>query len=82
MDIRAETGPMQFGDDWPGVFIRGDNAMWYAMMLGRLDDDRLADIIPSAIDRAQLHGLAELLRSCCVRQPENGEATKRIESPG
>lgn len=24
---RAETGPMQFGDDWPGVFIRGDNAL-------------------------------------------------------
>lgn len=20
---RPETGPMQFGDDWPGVFIRG-----------------------------------------------------------
>lgn len=23
---RPETGPMQFGDDWPGVFVRGDNA--------------------------------------------------------
>lgn len=23
---RAECGPMQFGDDWPGVFIRGDSA--------------------------------------------------------
>jgi hypothetical protein len=27
---RAETGVMQFGDDWPGVFIRGDNAMHFA----------------------------------------------------
>lgn len=26
-DIRAETGPMKFGDDWTGVFIRGDNAL-------------------------------------------------------
>jgi hypothetical protein len=25
---RVETGPVQFGDDWPGVFIRGDNAFW------------------------------------------------------
>src|SRR5258708_6381349 len=24
---RPETGVMQFGDDWPGVFIRGDNAL-------------------------------------------------------
>lgn len=24
---RVETGTTQFGDDWPGVFIRGDNAM-------------------------------------------------------
>src|SRR5215471_16043620 len=30
---RAETGPMSFGDDWPGVFIRGDNAMMHAMKL-------------------------------------------------
>lgn len=28
-DPRPETGPMQFGDDWPGVFIRGDNAFHY-----------------------------------------------------
>ena len=30
---RAETGPMQFGDDWRGVFIRGDNACYLAMQL-------------------------------------------------
>jgi hypothetical protein len=23
---RVETGAVQFGDDWPGLFIRGDNA--------------------------------------------------------
>jgi hypothetical protein len=27
---RVETGALQFGDDWPGLFIRGDNA--YALM--------------------------------------------------
>ncbi len=30
---RVETGPIQFGDDWPGVFIRGDNAFHYAINL-------------------------------------------------
>ena len=33
---RVETGPVQFGEDWPGVFIRGDGAGWYALMLDRL----------------------------------------------
>ena len=30
---RVETGVLQINDDWPGVFIRGDNAAWYAMQL-------------------------------------------------
>ncbi len=33
---RIETGPLQINDDWPGTFIRGDNAAYYAMMLGQL----------------------------------------------
>ncbi|OWK36082.1 hypothetical protein [Fimbriiglobus ruber] len=24
---RLETGAVQFGDDWPGLFVRGDNAI-------------------------------------------------------
>jgi hypothetical protein len=24
---RVETGAVQFGDDWPGLFLRGDNAL-------------------------------------------------------
>jgi len=27
--MRAETGPIQFGDDWPGVFIRGKDAFYF-----------------------------------------------------
>lgn len=38
---RVETGPVQFGDDWPGLFVRGDNALYYAHLLsgiiGRLE---------------------------------------------
>lgn len=33
---RVETGPIQFGDDWPGTFIRGDNAAYYAMCLAAM----------------------------------------------
>lgn len=33
---RVETGVVQFGDDWPGVFIRGDNAAYYSMAAYRV----------------------------------------------
>lgn len=31
--MRIETGKVQFGDDWSGIFIRGDNAMGYYLSL-------------------------------------------------
>lgn len=30
---RIESGAMCFGEDWPGVFFRGDNALAFAIML-------------------------------------------------
>jgi hypothetical protein len=33
---RVETGAIQFGDDWPGLFIRGDEAFALAMDLDAL----------------------------------------------
>lgn len=32
-ELRVETGIVMFGDDWPGVFIRGDLAMNLALQL-------------------------------------------------
>jgi hypothetical protein len=53
---RVETGPVQFGDDWPGVFIRGDNAFGY---VGLLDAAiRRAD---DGLDRIMLQSLREIL---------------------
>lgn len=33
---RVETGPVQFGDDWPGLFVRGDNAFALTLHIRRL----------------------------------------------
>lgn len=33
---RVETGPIQFGDDWPGTFLRGDTAAGYALYLSQM----------------------------------------------
>lgn len=34
---RVETGSVQFGEDWPGLFVRGDNCMGYAMNVAMLE---------------------------------------------
>lgn len=64
---RPETGPMQFGEDWPGVFIRGDNAMAFSLAV-----NKAAQIISKKhvlntqelLVTSQLKWLAELLSSC------------------
>jgi hypothetical protein len=33
---RVETGTVQFGDDWPGTFFRGDAAAYYALHLAAI----------------------------------------------
>lgn len=60
---RPETGPMQFGEDWPGVFIRGDNALVDANAL-----DEAIKLLPrERWDlRAILQGLSKTLRSCSI----------------
>lgn len=30
---RVETGAVQFGDDWPGYFIRGDDALHFCKVI-------------------------------------------------
>lgn len=30
---RVETGPVKFGDDWCGTFVRGDDSFFYAMVI-------------------------------------------------
>lgn len=60
---RPETGAMQFGDDWPGVFIRGDNAVHFAMHL----QSAIADLPDSKwIEKSVLTGLANTLASSRV----------------
>jgi hypothetical protein len=36
---RVETGVVLFDDDWPGVFIRGDDAFAFGIALQGLDSD-------------------------------------------
>lgn len=62
---RVETGVLQFNDDWPGVFIRGDNAFFYKLQLTSIL--KLAEQHPQSFDFVtigSLKSLVDLLDSC------------------
>jgi hypothetical protein len=72
MGDRIETGPLQCGDDWPGVFIRGDNAlMGYAPALDRL----LNGQDQFGFAKAEAESLLKLLRSCAGGRPDGLQRT-------
>jgi len=33
---RVETGAVQFGDDWPGLFVRGDDCLTLLFLLQKI----------------------------------------------
>lgn len=57
---RVETGIVQFDDDWPGIFIRGDNAFFWGMALKEPRDD--------SVSRSMIASLSKLLLSADVRK--------------
>lgn len=87
--MRLETGVVQEGNDWPGVFIRGDNALYLAMQLrealkllpGGSTENKVRDL-QTHIMHASLAGLADILESCDVRKkpkPQRVRLEGRLE---
>lgn len=64
---QTPTGAMQFQQDWPGLFIRGDDAMLLASLIRELEA-RLADSDDGRISVALYHlaKIAEIIE-CDVR---------------
>ena len=64
---RVETGPTQFGEDWPGLFIRGDEALGLAKLIEKLQFDGTS--LPcGGANGALLNRIADLLKSCRVNR--------------
>lgn len=57
---RVDTGPVQFGDDWPGVFIRGDEVSGILRVIQNLHTMR------PEIRAVAVQDIADLLTSCVV----------------
>lgn len=60
---RIETGPLCFDGDWTGIFIRGDNALWYAMEI----DHAIKTTVMDTVTKMKLQKIADILRSCDER---------------
>ena len=60
---RVESGPVRFGDDWPGVFLRGDQSLFLATILRKVTRQHKLGFL----EHAAVEGLAETLESCDAR---------------
>ncbi|MCZ6507727.1 MAG: hypothetical protein O7A04_06745 [Acidobacteria bacterium] len=56
--VRVETGVVVFGPDWPGVYIRGDDALHFKLAVGAA----IGYVPRDTAD--QLRELRRLLESC------------------
>lgn len=61
--MRPETGPMQFDDDWRGVFIRGDSALMGYLPMLQILRDKLPEEDRDALLALGLDDLIDLLAS-------------------
>lgn len=62
---RVESGPVQFGTDWPGTFIRGDHAAYYTMSIQRILEKH-GDSLDFFMERVPLQNLMQELASSRV----------------
>jgi NAD(P)H-hydrate epimerase len=61
-ELRVETGAIRFGDDRPGLFVRGDNAISLSMWIRLLADRLSSHPDPDVADALrQLAGYADLV---------------------
>ena len=73
-DERVETGPTQFGTDWPCVVVRGDDSFYYAMQIRSV---LLHAKELNEIELAALRNLQELFESCNLnKEPKEQDGFK------
>jgi len=78
---RLETGIIELEGDWPGVFIRGDNAMHYKQGLDILFKHILNNIPEEELNQYtfvinSLKGLKELLSYSMVHEGQEKQELK------
>lgn len=59
---RVESGRLEFQNDWPGIFLRGDDAIRLQLLIN-IALDKLKD---DPINQLQLQGFSQILGECLV----------------
>ena len=62
LNNRVETGSLQINDDWPGLFIRGDNCIFFKMMIKEAINILKSHKSEEIVVVAALEGLEQLLK--------------------
>ncbi len=76
--MRIETGVIKFDDDWPGVFIRGDDAFAFAMALEGLVKE-MTGSDSFGFETRIIDGLLQLLKQSDM-QHKNHKVNQIIET--
>lgn len=77
---RVETGIIQFGDDWPGIFIRGDNCFGYWLNLEILVNKIKKEMKLDNVHEMYLAQLEDLLN--LLKQSDTRNITEYIDDKG
>jgi hypothetical protein len=79
---RLETGVVQVNGDWPGVFIRGDDAFALshavAFALATIQKQKELDV-SAMIAKGALDGLLRLLQESDMGHPDFNQNIQRLE---
>lgn len=77
---RVETGPVKFGQDYPGLFIRGDQCLWMASAVKLAQDAAQASGNPLLMN--DMNRLADLLGQVDERLMEKAPITPWTKKEG
>ena len=66
---------MQDGDDWAGVFFRGDDAFFFAVMAGRA-----LVTVDDIMTRAAIQGFIHDLKSCIEGDADRAATFQRLKA--
>lgn len=58
---RVETGPVKFGDDWKGLYIRGDDCLAFKIELQRFIDSAKKDTLFDQLKLQETMYIIELI---------------------
>lgn len=80
VEKRVETGPVRFGDDWTGVFIRGDNAFGLLAHLCPMIETMPKDSLSDMLTRSAVVQVCRLLASS-IEGPHGESIRARLTGP-